>query len=306
MGDTILNDLVTKNRDVIDTVGTTPAGLHFVFTVGMKDADDTALYAGLYSVGLPFTTNTHLLAIPKREGVTVPPIAGHNLEPVELEGDYNTHFTLFAGQGEQLESRVILDPDTMQFSLDFCSRYAWEISGSTLYFESREQLPDLTVVDNFVRSITPAVSVDPSLHLHQRPQVNEELKPEASKFLCPICKTGLHTGRRWLACPNGHGYMISGSDIVFTRDHAEDTQRSVEEMLGAHPNVVYVPQIVEHGDLRCPNDDAPLEKTPYQATEAFLYVCHSCMYRWIDGQDLDTILGKFRNDGRDERPGYVW
>lgn len=302
MDDTpVLFDGLLTTGSALGATGNTPTGLHFVYSVGEFTAGTAAM--GMYSISLPFITATHLLAIPKRAKDVFSFInRPASLEPVELEGDYDSYFSLYAGQHQQIGSRVLLDPATMEFSIEFCARYAWEIVNETLYFLSSESLPDLHIVDNFVAMLTPAVTrtINTNTPLANRPQTFEKLSPNATKLTCPVCATALHSGKHWLGCPEGHGYLITASDIAKTRQHMNDMGKAMEATLGAEPKVITKISITPHGDLKCPNDGGPLLKTTYQETSAYLYICHSCIYRWIDGQDLDAILGKYRNDSEDQ------
>ena len=297
----ILSALLSPSESSISVAEATPTGLHFIYSVGSFSIYPPDKLTGIYAVALPFQTTSHLLAVPKSKKDLFSSITRQlTMQPVDLEGDYNDYFSLYAKQGQQVESRYVLDPSAMEFTVDFCAEYAWEIANDTLYFESEKLLPDLQVVDDFVKQITPELAVSSGINLVKRPQVEEQLSSMASKLLCPVCNMALRSGKRWLACSSGHGYLLTSGELIETRQHMNDTARAVEESLSAQPNVITKISVVPHGDLTCPNDGQTLTKEPYQQTPGYLYSCHSCAYRWIDGQDLDFILGKYRNDSVDE------
>lgn len=211
--------------DNLTSVGasdTTPAGLHYVYIFKDQDA------MGAVAVSLPFLTDSHLLGIPKGKEALLN-ISAHlsELEPVVLEGDYGDYFTLYTAPNQQVETRELLDPAAMEFSVDFCSAFIWEIVNDTLYFASKGLLPDFKVVDTFVQQITPAVAIDSRLHVTERPQTNEELEVEVSSLECPVCHIGLRAGRNWLSCSNGHGYLLTATELITTRRHMDDPLRIV-------------------------------------------------------------------------------
>lgn len=299
--ESILSTMISGSDSLLGATGTTPGGLHFVYSIDSLGSAGLEKPTGLYAIGLPFTSTTHLLAIPKgKETLLNLSEMISTMQPVMLEGDYDSYFSLYANQGQQVESRVLLDPSAMEFSIDFCAAYTWEIVDSSLFFISESILPDLTVIDDFVKQLTPAEVVSTTLPLTQKTQSIERLLPSASTLQCPICHTKLLKGKRWLACTNGHGYLLTAEELILTRQHMNDTQRSVETSVGSVPNVITTITIVDHGDIVCPNDAQTMIKAGYQETTAFLYSCPSCIYRWIDGQYLDPILGKYRNDGDDD------
>jgi hypothetical protein len=291
---------VKDNDSTVGTSGVTPSGLRYIYLLEAVASRDQSQHAGIFGVSLPFVLDVHLVGIPKNKNGNIG-IAGQvaGMQPVRLEGNYDSYFSLYATSNEQLESRIVLDPAAMEYSIDFCSTYTWELVNNTLYFASEGTLPDLTVADEFVRQITPAQPIKTGMQLRDMPQTIEKLSPNDSNYQCPVCNTPLREGRRWLACVNGHGYMIKAADIVKTRQHMDDQQRLIKSTLGAKPSVLTAITIVEHADLHCPNDDTILTKSVYQSTTASLYTCSQCIFRWIDGQDLDTILGIYRNDGDD-------
>jgi hypothetical protein len=300
--ESILSTMISGSDSSLGATGTTPGGLHFVYSIDSLGSGGLEKLTGLYAIGLPFASTTHLLAIPKgKETLLNLSEMISSMQPVTLEGDYDSYFSLYANQGQQVESRVLLDPAAMEFSIDFCAAYTWEIIDNSLYFMSESILPDLKIIDDFVTQLTPAEVIKTTITLNQKPQSVERLMPTASTFQCPICHMKLLKGKRWLACTNGHGYLLTAEELILTRQHMNDTQRAVEASVGSAPNVITSVTTVDHGDIVCPNDTQTMIKAGYQETTAFLYSCPSCIYRWIDGQYLDIILGKYRNDGDDDK-----
>jgi hypothetical protein len=122
----------------------------------------------IYCVQLPFSAQVHLLGIPKTEDVVqLRPTLGKSLmEPVQLEGDYQKYFSLFVEKQDtsQTQSRYVLDPKAMAFTVDFCRSHSWEIIGPELYFVQAGMLhesdPTSTFDDvaNFVAQIRPSIA----------------------------------------------------------------------------------------------------------------------------------------------------
>ena len=120
----------------------------------------------IYCVQLPFATKLHLLGVPKRDAVVQlnPDTGGSLMERVDLEGDYQNYFTLFAEKKQQVEARYTLDPAAMAFTVDFCRSHNWEIINKELYFlqsganepsDPTDMFKDITT---FIEQIRPAIS----------------------------------------------------------------------------------------------------------------------------------------------------
>jgi len=296
----LIFSLAKGDESSIGASGKTPGGLRYSYIIENLSKAGNGPTTGIYAVKLPFKTDIHLFGLPKSAGVIkelVLPL--ETLDPVTLEGDYSSYFSLYAGRNQQAESRYVLDPEAMSYSIDFCAHYTWEIFNNTLYFGNQGELPDLHIIDAFVEQITPVNAVSAALRLNQKPQTKEKFGPKPSKFTCPICATALYRGTRWYGCPAGHGYCITSRDIILTRTHMNSYQRIIRNEVGARPDVLYDVVTVAHKALLCPNDKTEMVAMEYQTTGALTYDCPTCDYRWIDGKDLDTILGEYRNDGED-------
>lgn len=292
----LLFQLGSVSGSIAGPSGTTPAGLHYVYLLENVQKLTHHL-TGICAIGLPFHTDSHLVGIPiAKKGL----IDVKTLEPVVLEGDYQDYFCVYAEKFEQIESRVLLNPESMVYSIEFCSAYLWEIVDDTLYFANDGELPNLSVIDTFVQQIKPVLAAPAGIELTAMPQTTEVLSKRPSRLLCPVCQGFLYPGYHWLACPQGHGYLLTGDELLQTRQHINDTRRALKSFLGTPPAVVTPVVVMAHDDIHCPIDGVIMAKKQYQQTDASLYVCAQCSYRWIDGQDLDAILGPYRNDGEDE------
>jgi hypothetical protein len=238
----------------------------------------------LYMVELPFTTKLHLLGIPVGTGsVQLNPATGNSImERVHLEGDYNKYFALFCEKGMQVQTRYIMDPAAMAFTLDFCLSHSWEIIGSELYFvqtSTSKVKNDPTFmhddVEQFVKEIRPAIADDV-----ESPEIatedNKDLAPDkgsVSEYECPICQVKLIDKEDYFPCPNQHGLLVIGSKLPHIKE-------------GLLPNPDSHKKRTTHEKLACPVCDAVMTHVPYGGSETIIDSCSKCPYRWVDAGEL--------------------
>lgn len=278
------------------TAGKTPAGYPFFYIINSLKSGQAARAKGLYAVALPFTAAAHLLGIPKNSGDLISSDAvPSNMELVSLEGNYSEHFTLFVETGGQADARYILDPEAMAHSIDFINTFHWELEGSTLYFLDDSSLPPLAVVDAFIEQIVPANTAQQAPTIQQIHK-KEILSSVASKLLCPHCQTQLRKGKNWLACPEGHGYLLTGSQLLEIRLDSASFTKQLSQSLGRAPKIFTDIKIAAHKEIICPHCSTMMVSAPYQHSEIIMDRCPNCQYRWIDGVELNTILGAYRHE----------
>jgi Zn-finger nucleic acid-binding protein len=241
--------------------------------------------ATMFLVHLPFKTKIHLLAITKRKDMSQFRIEKINsvMEPVLLEGDFHNFFTLYTEKGMQTDSRYVLDPKAMAFTMDFCKSHSWEIRGSEFYFvqENFSNVEGDTTwmwddIDQFIKEIKPAVAM---------PLSEEELRirnPYGSavqhpdKIICPICATKLSvTSEEIYECINGHGCLLHGSDMLKLRNN--DLQLKFANKSNLDSN---------HSTVKCPSCNTKMEKVKYAYTNKDIDICNNCQFRWIDSGEL--------------------
>ncbi len=73
-------------------------------------------------------------------GDTAPFSSSIGLEKVELEGDFDTYFSLYVEQGAQVKIREIFQPDLMQWFIDHFADHDLEVNGTKIYLLQRGQL----------------------------------------------------------------------------------------------------------------------------------------------------------------------
>jgi Zn-finger nucleic acid-binding protein len=255
--------------------GNTPAGLPYTYLLGSMNLFSNSDTVGVFAVYLPFQTKAHLVGLPRGDDKIRLRSFNSAMETVELEGDYPQYFELFADRGQQSDSRYVLDPKAMVFTIDFCKDACWEIANNTLYFFSEAHLPSFEVVDQFVEEIRPAVEL-PTSNDHSRIAYGH---PQMTTLLCPICGVQLVDGDAWMACPQQHGLLITGRQM---RDYRE--------------KMIPVDGQISHGDgrtekLTCPYCSQHMIPSRFQNTDITIDRCSKCMYRWIDSPETAAVLG---------------
>lgn len=110
------------------------------------------------------------------------------LEPVALEGMFSAHFNLYTSRQTQLEIRELFDPATMQYFMDFCSNFDFEIyqdslliatrtsqaaNDSTDTFEDADKLTDVVIKQikgwNYLQPAVPPQKYSPLKHFLGNP-----------------------------------------------------------------------------------------------------------------------------------------
>jgi Zn-finger nucleic acid-binding protein len=241
--------------------------------------------ATMFSVHLPFKTNIHLLGITKRTDMSQFRIETVNsvMEPVLLEGDYGKYFTLYTEKNTQMEARYVLDPKAMVFTIDFCKSHSWEIRGSEFYFV-QENVPNLegddttmwNDIEQFIKEIRPAVTVPLSdKELRIRNPYGSAVQHQ-DKITCPNCSTKLvETTDEVYECPNGHGCLLHGSDLVKFRKKKLELKLTKENISST-----------DHKQIKCPSCGSEMEKVSYAMTPTIIDSCNNCQFRWLDSGEL--------------------
>ena len=162
--------------------GKTPQGNYFTYVVsGVKLFSDSQT-VGTYAVELPFKSGAHIIGIPNSHRFS---INSDVMEKVTLEGDYPSYFTLYADLLQQVQSRYVLDPSAMVFTVDFCQRFEWEILDDTLYFSSGAVLPSFDIIDTFIDELGPAIEV--ASDRRKNPYKMSYIGTAVRTMFCPIC-----------------------------------------------------------------------------------------------------------------------
>lgn len=244
-------------------------------TIGEKMSEGFGGVSMFYIVDLPFMTKIHLLGIPKQTGATqLKP--GGLMEEVKLEGDFRNYFSLFCEEGMQTEARYVLDPEAMEFTVDFCQSHNWEISGNQLYFVMTSTMKSdkdpTNMYDDlpaFIDQIRPAI--ESSAPIIPDP-LESKPKRRGPTYNCPICSMDLVQESDFYRCPNHDGILLLGGKI--------DEVKS-----GQLPNPARL-KITVHGPLKCPACGSQMDEVAYGGSKTIINSCSNCAYRWLDAGEL--------------------
>ncbi len=238
----------------------------------------------MYRVELPFSSKVHLLGIPNREGVAqLAPIKGSSLmERVQLEGNYDSDFSLFAEKNEQVTARYVLDPKAMAFTSDFCKSHNWEIIENELYFlQASAGSPDdptdmFSDIERFVSEIRPAVAKP--LEAKERRASLPYGVDERQTLPCPVCSKPMSNQRGYFVCPDGHGALVTGKKL-------HELKKGIQ---------IELPPLVSstnrsHKSLKCPSCGSTMTAIKYNGGKNIIDSCTSCPYRWLDHYEAAKI-----------------
>jgi hypothetical protein len=244
----------------------------------------TDLSLVLYRIELPFATKVHLVGIPKRAGVVQlnPASRTSIMERVDLEGDYGNYFSLYASKGQQTQSRYILDPTAMAFTVDFCRSHNWEIIGNELYFlqaSSNSEYDATSMFDDiahFVNEIRPAI---------ERPLSDKELlelspygEDRRVSLQCPLCSQQLVNVGKYFECTQGHGILLTGKRLVQLKN--DRLRISASAAPAKTPG---------RRSLTCPSCSKEMAIVQYNGGKIQIDSCTHCPYRWLDAAEIAHI-----------------
>lgn len=278
------------------TAGHTPAGNRYSYSTSDLNDMREGFVKGMYAITLPFESKVHIVGIPKtgtsrisRSDVSA------GMSSIQLEGDYNNYFEIFSNGINESEVRYLLDPEAMAYSADYLHRSYWEIVDGTLYLLDDGVLPSLEVVDAFIDNIKPA-NTGKSIYQLTIMKTKEKFHHYAGTLRCPLCDSKLSKGKNWLACEAGHGYLLTGSQLINTRIDSSSSAKQLAAALGRTPKVYTAVSEMHHAEITCPNCKQSMHARDYQKTDVSIDVCTNCPYRWIDGAELNSVLGSYRHE----------
>lgn len=274
-GSVLLSDAVSDK--VIGASAVTPQGHRVMFTANLSPTTSTIGSGLVYCVDLPYVSGVHLVGLPVGEAT---PQLGDAFERVELEGDYGNYFTLYADTDQEWMTQYVLDPSAMAFTVDFCRQYNWEIQGDDLYFSSATQLPSFAVVDQFIEEIRPAIATAST----RRDNPYELSYGDARGYTmkCPRCQQLLVTKDDMLECLE-HGYLVTGGQLLQLRKSA--TSRSLR------PLDTTLPLNTDDATVTCPYCAHDMPPSRFAMTNVIINICTGCMYRWVDRDEAEVVLG---------------
>lgn len=270
----------THDAKLVPTSRTKVADVSIVELVATNiDKGSLPAAALIYKVILPFATTVHLLGVPKQTGaVQLDPVSGGGLmEHVTLEGDYHDYFDLFCEKGMQQQARYVLDPKAMAHTIDFCQTHSWEIVGNELILVTTSEMqiagasPDQARKEilDFIKEIRPAL---------ERPLTKAELAALApygedyrDNLKCPVCKQHMKNNQQYHSCPNGHGILITGAQLIKLKKNSLRFTKNSDSSV--RPNI------------NCPSCGQAMHEVAYAGSATTIDSCTKCPYRWLDAHD---------------------
>ncbi len=243
-------------------------------------------FAVIHVLDLPFNTDTHLIGLSKRHKIDRIKfenfVITNGMEKVELEGDFDDYFDLYAAKGQQIEVREVLNPKSMAYVVDYCGSHFWEINRAELYFAASSTDKGAGNIfeeaQEFVNQIKPALQPGepgaPVVH-HEVPYGEYDGPP----LNCPVCNKPMTTNNLWHTCPDGHGILISGRELEALHNRVIH--------IGADPA-----KAAKHEKLICPNCRARMEVVNYQSSGIQIDSCPNCPYRWLDANEVGDLASK--------------
>jgi hypothetical protein len=255
-----------------------------ITTAGNQKSETLASHGTLiYVLQLPFNTQTHIIGVSKKyqlEGFFLESfLAANNMEEIFLEGDFIDKCNIYTSKGQGFLTQYILDPKAMEFIVDFCENYFWEIAGDELTLvKTKDQTGEADLIGlsaRFVKEIKPAIKQSGEPVKHDPPYGIYDGKP----LPCPLCKSTMIVKNDWLECPSGHGILINARNIIkFINENQPITEAQINE--------------IKHNQVKCPNCGTLMDLVNYQNTGIIIDSCTKCPFRWLDASEATKITAK--------------
>lgn len=279
-GSVLLNYYTDNNARLMPVRHGKVAGMHFTAMASTHGVS-------FYQIELPFSAKVHLVSIPNRDSVAQLDPTGKDslMEPLVLEGDHPSSFTMYCRKGQQMQARYVMDPKAMAFTMDFCTSHNWEIINNMLYFVQRggraagDSTRMFDDIERFVDEIRPALA-EP-LTDAQRNAVAPYAHDRRNGLACPVCDKELENYDTYYVCPDGHGLLLKGGALMKLRR----SELQVKKHNHNHSSSTAKDDIVA-----CPSCGSDMRKVPYNGDKnTIIDSCSKCPYRWIDGGDIAGV-----------------
>lgn len=278
----ILFSYMSQHGEILELAdGYTPGNMWYSYLVALDNTYSNEATLGIYSVELPFVSAAHIVGIAHLTDYTPAISLDIPMEELKLEGNYAKHFSAYTESGMQASSRYVLDPAAMNFTIDFCAKYHWEIVGSYLYFLCYKEVPSFEIVDTFVTKIRPAI-VQKNDVRDNAANLPYTFNP-ARRIQCPICQQRMVAANNSLSCANHHGSLLTGKQIFELRDNA-----SLSVKVNAL-KISSLPDISSETHLTCTYCGAPMTHKWLEGTKLYVDDCTKCQFWWIDQDQLEQL-----------------
>lgn len=280
----ILMSMYLINQHVLHAIsGQIDDVVYRVYVTGESHGGHMSGGARLYVFELDFNTRAHLIGLGNDSQYDKFKLKSHlntyDVEYIDLEGDFNQHFDLYAAQGQQTQARYVFDPQAMATYIDYCRYNFWEIVDNELHIVishgHKNQQYVLQHAREFLRVIKPALTrelpSDPKIKHY--PVYNQTHK----KLPCPICHTKTKGHKGIFACKNNHGILLFGGTLLELRNgnNAYD-QKSLNDQ--------------SHKSLQCPNCNNLMLTHKFAQKDFMIDTCTRCALRWLDSTEVAKVL----------------
>lgn len=291
----LLLSFYTRSRQLMGVASLEANGTAVTYLVA-RGSDRATTSGGSSSVfiaviQLPFSSNSHIVGITQkaaREPGLPEYLSSRHLERIALEGNFPTTFMLYAPPGNQFNSRYLLDPDAMEFIVDYCQSQHFEIVDDMLYIASNDATQNAAkegdrafspaTISRFVEAIRPVVETAPD---HQTASPEKRTYGSIREGVkCPRCHSVLVGGGGTFACPDADGVLLSGKTLL------ELKKVNVAKLRSEHHHQLGA------AELKCPNCRSDMYAVNYQSTGNIIDACTTCGCRWLDQGEAMAMLRK--------------
>ncbi|MDB5182792.1 MAG: hypothetical protein JWO47_576 [Candidatus Saccharibacteria bacterium] len=241
--------------------------------------------AVIYAIDLDFNTQAHIIGVGKTSpgdniGVKQA-LHDFDMEKVDLEGDFSQYFDVFCALGQQVQTRYVLNPKGMQDFIKYIQNNCWEIVGDQMYVVGQllDALAGADIIEDssvFIKSISPSIksSIPGGDPVHHEKAYGEYDGPVLN---CPICSKPMTLTNNIHLCPEGHGVLINGRELL-------DIHAGKLDFVINNPN----PQA--HSSLTCPFCKNTLIASNYLEGKTVIDSCPHCAFRWLDADEVQAVM----------------
>lgn len=280
------NDLLAADKHDLKDV---PGGANSVTLITMPRKFNSAIESvavdsgkAIQLIELPFRSRLHLLAISTGGDLDQlnPTIGTTAMSAVRLEGDFGNYFSLYIDKGQDFQLRYVLDPEAMEYVVDFCHKYHWEIIDDFMYIVAKSAPARDNIIAEFIAQIRPAIETKENTPVRPK-QKQVQTWPKQSQFKCPVCHKNMREYKHWHECVSGHGQLVLGGNLKDA-----DLKEQFISKGGKDSNL----RLEKEHNITCPNCSKPMTPVQYGGSKTVIDSCTSCFYRWLDAGELSHIL----------------
>jgi Zn-finger nucleic acid-binding protein len=255
-----------------------------------KISNAVASGAVIYAIDLDFNTQAHIIGVgkstPADRTSIIEALHDYKMEKVELEGDFSDYFDVFCAPGQQVQVRYVFNPEGMATFEKYVKDNCWEVVGDQLYvvgnamqaLQGSLQGDDVIAESStFIQSVSPAIKGSlPGAPVKHEASYGDYNGPVLN---CPTCQKPMAMEHNIHVCPDGHGILISGRELLQLHDGSLKLQ-------------VTAPRPQQHGALMCPFCKHEMLISNYLEGKTVIDSCPNCTFRWLDADEVLAVMPK--------------